>query len=118
MYRLPKDADLSFLQGVALLQVCVGRNELILNFDRDVRVTILSEFAVGSSDAPFTTYTDPISGAHRFFAVLQDTVTSATATSEGHLCLSFSSGMGVEVRDTSDEFESFWIKHGDQQIIV
>jgi hypothetical protein len=46
MYRLPRETDLSFLLGAELLQVCVGMNEVILHFDREIRITVMADFAV------------------------------------------------------------------------
>ena len=118
MYRLSKDVDLGFLVGVELHQVCVGKNEVILNFDHDVRITILSDFAVGNRDAPFTKYHDASTGAIALLPLLHCTVSHAKATDEGGLLLTFGSGVRLEVFDDSDQYESFWIAHGEQQIII
>lgn len=118
MYPLTTHTDLSFLPGAKLLQCCVGENELILNFDNDIRITILSDFAVQVAGAPLMRYTRPTAGAPAVFPLLGDTVTGATATNAGGLLLRFASGTHVELFDTSKEFESFWIRNRRTEIIV
>lgn len=118
MYRLSKDEDISFLCGVELLQVCVGKNEVILNFEHDVRVTMLSDFAVAKPGAPPTTYRDSSTGSVVLLRLLHDVVSCAAATDEGGLLLTFGSGTQLNVFDDCDKYESFWISHGDRQIVV
>jgi hypothetical protein len=118
MYRLRKDVDLSFLFGAQLLQVCVGKNELMLNFDRDVRVTILSDIVVTPPRGAPVTYRDTAGGATALLPLLHDSITGATATDAGGLQLSFQTGATVELLDTSSQFESFWLSDGDHKIVV
>ena len=119
MYPLPKHVDLSFLVGAKLLQCCVGENELILNFDKEIRITVLSDFAVkAAGGASVVRYTRPTGGAGAVLPLLGDTVTRATATDHGGLLLAFTSGAHLELFDTSVQFESFWIQHKKTQIVV
>ena len=39
MYGLAEDADLSFFKGAFLEQVCLGANQVILNFDQGVSIS-------------------------------------------------------------------------------
>jgi hypothetical protein len=118
MYPLGKDVDLSFFLGAQLLQVCVGKNELILNFDRSIRVTVLSDFIVTAPAGRSTAYGDPIKGAPSVLPLLHDRIEAARATDDGGLRLRFQSGSEVEIRDTSAQHESFWISNGDRLLIV
>ena len=118
MYRLSKDTDLSFLLEAEMLQVCIGSQEVILNFDRRVRVTILSDFTVTPSGAPPTVYQKAAIGGVALLPLLRDTIVAAAATEQGGLSLTFRSGTCLEVHDTSDQFESFWISDDNHQIIV
>ena len=118
MYRLGKDVDLSFLKDAQLLQVCVGKNELILNFDRGIRLTVLSDFVVSAPAGRPTEYQDPIQGAPSVLPLLHDSIAAARATDDGGLRLRFQSGSEVEIRDTSTQYESFWIQNGDRKLIV
>lgn len=118
MYRLSQDADLSFFVDVDLLQVCVGRNELILNFDRNVNLTMLSTFAVGDPDGASVTCEESLAGVLALFPLICDSVTKAEATPDGGLLLLFRSGRTITVFDDSDQYESFWIGTGEAEIIV
>lgn len=118
MNGLSPDIDISFLLGTSLLQVCVGKNDLILNFDRDVRITLLSDFSFQEKDGLPEIYRETTVGAIALFLLLHDTVEQASATEGGGLMLKFASGRILEAFDTSQQYESFWIANGDQQIIV
>jgi hypothetical protein len=83
-----------------------------------VRVTILSDFAMGERGAPSIKYEDAPSGAVALLPLLHCTVAHAEATDEGGLLLTFRSGARLEVFDDSEQYESFWIAHGKQEIIV
>jgi hypothetical protein len=118
MYRLSKQTDLSFLVGIQLLQVCVGRNEVILNFDNDARITILSDFATGKHGDVLHRHQQPTSGALAIFPLLHSTVAQAVVTASGGLLLIFSTAECLEIFDTSSQYESFWIMRGDTKIVV
>lgn len=118
MYGLSATEDLSFFVGVDLLQVCVGKNEVILNFDRGVRVTVLSDLAVTNASGRSDRYDDPIEAAKALLDLLHDSVKNAQATGEGGLRIDFASGRAVEVFDTSLQYESFSISAGKKEIVV
>lgn len=119
MYGLSKNVDLSFLRGAELQQVCIGRNELILNFDRDVRITILSSLGVSCPRGVYSTnHSDVVVGGIKIVGLLNDVILDAEATDEGDLMMTFESGWAITAIDDSDEYESFWIAHGAEQIIV
>lgn len=118
MYRLSTSEDLSFFIGLDLLQVCVGKNELILNFDGGVRLTVLSEFAVCPVGGEWERFDDPVDGSRAVLRLLQDSVSGAEATEDGGLRIRFASGASMRVFDTSDAYESFLIRHGTKEIVV
>ena len=118
MYGLAASEDLSFFVGVDLLQICVGKNELILNFDKGVRLTILSDFAVESVSGTLDRFDDPVTGAAAVIGFLHETVEGANATEEGSLRVRFTCGRSMLVFDTSRQYESFLISAGERQIVV
>lgn len=117
MYGLSKNEDLQLMVGATLTQVCVGENEIILNFDKPVAVTILAEFAVSSYGGAAVRYEETRSGASSLFGLIGAPIERATVTDDGGLLITFSLGT-LEVFDTCKEYESIWIKLGDKQIIV
>jgi len=118
MYKLAASEDLSFFLEIELLQVCVGRNEIILNFDNNIRLTILSDFSVGKPDSITERFEDPIEGATALLQFLHVAVTKADATPDGDLKLSFASGGTLWAHDTSSQYESFLVMAGSKEIIV
>jgi hypothetical protein len=110
MFPLSKDIDLSFFRNKLLLQVCVGKNEVILNFDGDVKLTILSTFRVSSDASGEVEYDESAAGGARLLSLLHDTARLATPTADGGLQLAFESGTVLVLLDTSKQYESFWIE--------
>ncbi len=101
-----------------MLQVCVGENEVILNFDMNTHITILSDFAVGRVGGPLQRYDGATSGTVALLPLLHTSVVRATATDEGGLLVVFQSGSAIEIFDTSKDYESFWISSGERRIVV
>ncbi len=118
MYSLSISEDLSSLLGANLLQVCTGINEVILNFDKDIRLTVLSDFTVEYTKKKSIRYKEPIVGAVALLQLLHDSITLAQATTEGDLRVEFASGDAIIVHDTSKEYESFLIRMGKKEIVV
>lgn len=117
MYGLSKERDLSFLLGSELLQVCIGRNEVILNFTADIAITVMSAFSVRNLES-VRDFDEPMAGALEWVQLLHDTVVEASATDGGGLELRFASGRSVTLLDDSPQFESFWIRFSGGEIIV
>jgi hypothetical protein len=118
MYRLKSTADISFLLGARLEQVCVSVTVLKLNFDRDVKLEILSDFAVSKPGLAYVKFIDSIQDASALFPLLGDVISEATVTPDGGLEVTFTAGARLELFDTSDQYESFLITNGDQLIVV
>src|SRR4051812_45424403 len=117
MYRLANTEDLSFFAGIELLQVCVGTNDVILRFDRDVTLTILSDYAVGP-DGATTRYERAADGALCLLPLLSSSVVGAIATDDGDLKVAFASGAVLVAFDTSERYESFSVASGTRLIVV
>jgi hypothetical protein len=118
MYRLSTTEDLSFLVHAEVIQVCIGANEAILNFDSDVRITILADFSVAAADGAAVRYDDPRQGAAALVGLLNDSIATAAATRSGDLRVAFASGAELFAFDSNSEYESFWIKGPSGEIIV
>jgi cytoskeletal protein RodZ len=118
MYGLPANLDLSFLHGRVLLQLCVGQNEVILNFDQDVSITVTSSIAFTFADGTYRHYTDWKEAAHTASALLGHQITSAKRKDGGTLCVKFDVDWWIEVFDDSQHYESYSIQNGRQLIVV
>jgi len=118
MYGLSKGENLDFLKGVKLLQLCIGSNEVILNFSRDISITIESRLDfLSHAQSSVTTEAGPASAA-TLAKLLSDTITGVRGSSDGAIHLSFAKGTGLVIHDSSGEYESYQIKHGDEIIVV
>lgn len=118
MYGLPKDIDLSFFVGADLLQVCLGANELILNFDHQIRVTIESRFRIRKKDGEETTFEDAPSSAAHLVELLSQPIAEASGREDGTLCLSFAQGTSLEIDDSWESYESYQIQYGDVLYVI
>lgn len=59
-----------------------------------------------------------VAGGTALLGLLHVRVSRATATEAGGLSLDFETNVRVTVFDDSQQYESFWIAHGDGEIIV
>jgi len=118
MNRLPPDLDLSFFKDKPLIQICVGANELILNFDDSLSITVTSRIGFTGLLGAHDTYEDFPRAAPAVVVLLNDIVVTAEGDSTGTLTLTFRSGIKLAFYDTSDRFESYLVKNGDDVIVV
>lgn len=118
MYKFDQKTDLSFLQGSTLIQICVGQNEIILNFDNDVRITMLASYAVTSALKASERFETSAAGIPSLMPLLGDKIACAIPTESGGVEVTFESNAQLELLDDSAEFESFWISGRTEKIIV
>jgi hypothetical protein len=118
VYGLSADVDLSFLIGAVLIQVCVGENEVILNFDSEVSIMSAASVRYGGAGAMPETI-DTAQGAGRaLIGLLGQGVVSAEGSDDGTLRVLWSAGDRVEFLASWKEYESYTIRHGETLIVV
>ena len=117
MHGLKPDEGVSFFCNLELLQVCIGRNEVIFNFDGETAVTVTGGFKIGPTGSP-NFYDDPIAAASALASLVGGVATSATPTASGGLLLKFNSGTNLIFLDDSSQYESFVIRHADKLVVV
>lgn len=118
MYGLQLGLDLSFFVGSSLSQVCIGANELTLNFDSDVSVTVESRIAITSPGRGTEQFDDLRASAGLLAELLERQVITAEGYPDGTLRLQFETGQILDLYDTSDAYESYQIRHGSEVIVV
>jgi hypothetical protein len=118
MYGLPKEIDLSFLVGRELLQVCFGRHDLNLNFDRNVHISVTSCIGYSGVQGDLCRQEDFAAASQFLTSLLSQTVLSVKGDDEGTLVLIFSGGPELFVYDNSKQYESYTIQHGEQIVVV
>ncbi|MFQ5502455.1 MAG: DUF6188 family protein [Phycisphaerae bacterium] len=118
MHGLPVGVDLSFFRGRQLLQVCVGLNDVILNFDNGVSLSIQTSISHHSSTGKATIYEEYTPAATMLMSLLHQTIVGVRGDKKGTLHLEFSEGDCIHVYDSSEQYESYQIKHRGGEIIV
>jgi len=104
--------------GSALLQVCIGQNEVILRFDREISITIESRFLVRDPDGYEAVFESAPRAAALLADLLADSVTEVLGDKDGTLRMSFAKGGILEVYDSSKDYESYQIQHGKDIHVV
>ncbi|MCP3995502.1 MAG: hypothetical protein GY722_10615 [bacterium] len=115
---MPDDLNLSFLVGTTLLQVCIGANEVILKFDREVSITIESRFRVRDANGHAAVFEDAPSSAASLAKLLSNSIIDVLGHQDGTLRLSFVKGAILEIYDSSKGYESYQIHHGQDIHVV
>lgn len=118
MYGLPPDADLSFLVGAALLQVCIGENEVILNLDLDISIMVSSVVQVVSPDGAAEQHDQPAVIGVSILGLVGKTITDAHGDESGTTALRWENGQVIRILDSWKEYESYTIRHGETVLVV
>jgi hypothetical protein len=110
-------ANISFFIGSFLTQVCFGKFDLGLNFDRPASsIMIQSSCGIQTASGALEKY--DITDVTQLRGFLNRDVTGATWGEEGTLILEFEGGDRLMVFDDSDQYESYTISHGTTTIVV
>ena len=118
MYGLAEDADLSFFKGAFLEQVCLGANQVILNFDQGVSISSACWVALAVGEHRIES-DDPRTLAPALMKLIAESIVDVRWKGDGTLFLLFSNGGSMRIEDDgAPHYESYQIKHGDDLIVV
>lgn len=117
MYGLPINTDLNFLIGQELIQVCIGANDLLLNFSEGCRITILSKCGLIERDKELSIENYP-ENASLICSLIGEKIADFEIINKGVLILKLNNDRYFVLYDDSDNFESYIIKSSDNEIIV
>jgi hypothetical protein len=109
MYGLPVDIDLDFLRGKELLQVCVGFNDLILNFEGNVAFSITSQCRYECNGKSIDIDNYP-SSASLICSMLGKKIIDANSIESKHLRLKLDNECHFIIYDDNEHYESYLIK--------
>lgn len=118
MNARPMEHDLEFLVGSLLLQVCIGENEVILRFDKEISVTIESRLMIRDSSGLVISFNTLRSAAGSLVELLSDTVIKTLLQRTGTLRLWFSRGDVLDIYASNEGYESYQIQHGEEVFVV
>ncbi len=116
MYGLPDTFDATIFVGQTLLQVTFSENTVQLLFDGGTSVTIMSSFDVRTGESS-EEQAIPVRSSSAM-SLVGHAVTSAEGKRDGTLTLTLSGDTSITVHDDSEEYESYVIKVGDQEVYV
>jgi hypothetical protein len=119
MYKLNKDANvtLGFLVGKEICQVCIGSNDVQLNWG-DGGISIWSKFSFKPAGSRGDVIGDgnPDDAKH-LVGLLQASIISVACNDAGSLVLEFSKGDRLEIFE-DEHYECFSISNGKSPLIV
>jgi hypothetical protein len=119
MYKINKNISFEFLKGKELLQICVGKYQMIFNFEDSISVSIESKFILKLSHDYYERWESsskdiPI----RTFELLNHKIVDVFIPNEMTLQLIFENGDEMMIYDSKDNYESFQVTHKAGCIIV
>jgi hypothetical protein len=118
MNGLPPDVDLSFLEGATLIQVSVGENDLILNFDNEAHISVESSISCAGVTGRSGHYDDFRQAVSALVADIGHKILSAKGDEDGTLRLVFETGRVLTLYDDTKFYESYHIQCGERIIVV
>jgi|SRR5579862_417874 len=120
MYGLSENIDLSFLRGLEVGQVAIGTYQIIFGFDKDVRISVESQFIYFDGQHEWIWKPEPGSSqvAAQTLKLLGATVEKFNGQADGTLDLLFSNGCRLTILDSSSEYQSYDITRPGQTIVV
>jgi Family of unknown function (DUF6188) len=118
MYGIPHDIDLSFLVGAELIQVCVGSNQIQMQFVPDrLSILVVSDLTLLAPPEPAKVVTQFPRDAGALLPLLGRKVAGWKRSSDRTLDLTFDDGVCLTLSDDSDHYESFEIS-GPRGLLV
>lgn len=118
MNPLPIGTNLDFLIGQTLDQVCLGENEVILNFSDYTSISIMCNFLIQDEHDIRTDFEDFRPAASALAQLIAKAIQKISSQEDGTLKVWFTSGDIIEIHDTWDTYESYVIQHHDKVYVV
>ncbi len=122
MYGLAKEKDLGFMLNKELLQVCIGLNEVLLNFDAEMSILLQCPYEVIPSSGLRGRLADQpqhqAGSAVSLLPLIGSKIAGVENQGEGRLVLFFSNGSSLIIQEDDAPYESYQITTPEQRIIV
>jgi hypothetical protein len=118
MYGLPSDPNIEVLKNESLIQICIGENDLILNFSGNISLAVYSSVGLGQSNNSMTSFTDFIAVSPQLLRLLSRKVLDVKWDKDGTISIKFENNAIVEVYDDSEQFESYTIRMPSGLVVV
>jgi len=118
MHGLKENTDLTFLKGREVIQVAIGKDQVIFAFDEDVTISVEGQFEYADKASSSEWRPGSSQVAASAVSLLGTTVESVHGQADGTLKMTFSNGDRLVIRDVSSEYESYQITRPGQTIVV
>ena len=113
-----KASDLSFLEGKEIIQICIGKYQIILNFTDDISIDIECEFSVLLNQEKYVWVSDT-KDEIPFGSLIGIVVNSFDLDIQNNLVLTFSDDVLIEIiASSNDGFESYQVRNGETLMII
>jgi len=106
------------LVGKTLFQICIGEHDLIFNFDEPVSISITSSIGLTLPESKEQTWEDFRQGIGFLVALLSQSVSSVSSSTDGTVILKFREGGVLKLYDSNKQYESYRIKGGNKPIVA
>jgi hypothetical protein len=113
MYGFPSTDELRALEGAELVQICIGRNEIILNFFPES-----TSILVNSIEALLDNNSTVFYNINSMNRLLGGRIIRTSALGTHQLEIHFTNGGTLRLIDDSDQFESVVIRTAGRVIVA
>jgi hypothetical protein len=113
MQGLSPHANLAAMRDAELLQICIGKLQCILHFDRNIQLSVESSLELKQSTGRAISCVPYPKAASFLCSLLGQRLASAKRADDGGLLLLFTDGSTLTLFNDSDQYESFQLVIGD-----
>ena len=109
MYRVPRDLNLSKLDGQFTTQICIGPFDLQFSIG-DVHFVIQSEIKLKKNGEGIAVWKEGDWPSSEFYNVMNIEVESHHIPNDREIAITFKNGYSLHIYDNSDQYESMQIR--------
>ncbi len=118
MHGLNKNVDLTFLSNREVIQVAIGKYQVIFAFDEEVNISVEGMFDYSEGATASRWLPGSSQAATSAIGLLGARIESVRAQEDGTLELVFSNGAHLVLRDVNSEYESYQSTRRGETIVV
>lgn len=118
MHKIPKNLDFSPLFNQTLIQVCIGENEVILNFHPDARILATVPIVVSHQDGVYGVYSNKTDDVRMLICLLGMRIQSVSMADQSTIQLNLDSGAQIKIADAGEDYESYELSFGKESVVV
>lgn len=118
MNGLPTNINLNELIGAELLQICIGGFQCILNFDKDINLSIECECIYDSGEGEKLLITDYTQNAALLCNLIDKNISHAARSDDGGLLIRFSNHVVLHLLNNNGHYESFQVNIKGQTFVA